>query len=272
MLLNELTGVKKYYNKTGWQIERMLSKFGIKFVASGKFGKVFTNDKWDYVVKIFNDEYYLSFVNYAIAHPNPHYPHFKRKPLEMHRFEKRFKHQPNYSTIVKIEKLLELPKEKADFIVAELEHAQQGLYNLKHNKQDAETYQTWFNDPISHQRVRTTWPEIFKMYPWLYTLAEAWQSIQDNVEYGSPDIHASNFMQRKDGTVVIIDPLWHGTNPLRDYDEAMRRETDMYAYEEEPDVKGPAYINKKHEEAIKAAQLLARSMGSTAENYDDIPF
>jgi len=278
MKLFELTGIKKYYNKSEYQIERLLQKFGIRFIAGGKYGKIFASPKWDYVVKMFkNDPYYLGFVNYAIKHPNKHYPKFIRKPLQMHSFAKRNKTASPKFWIVKIEKLQELSKEKAAFVMDHLERAEQAWYNKNHNPQSYEQDWTYMWVPDSGigggERQRMTWKQIFEMYPWLETLAEAWYNIFNNVEEGSPDIHAKNFMQRADGTIVIIDPLWQGSNPYADYQAALDRETFNYDDEyEEPQVQGPAYLHKKQQAAIEATRSFAKQMAPSDDFDADIPF
>ncbi len=277
MKLFELTGIKKYYNKTEYQIERLLRKFGINFIAGGKFGRVFTHAGWDYVVKLFsNDPYYLDFVNYAIAHPNKHYPKFVRKPLKMHAFQKRHTHSAPKFWVVKIEKLKELSPKKAEFIVEHLERAQQAWYN-KHNKpeyyKDDWTYM-WVPDAGigGGERHRLTWDQVFEMYPWLETLAEAWHNIFENCSEGSPDLHEGNFMERQDGTVVIIDPLWQGANPLAEYQKYLDRESAWDYEEEPPNVQGPEYLHKKQQAAIEATRQFANQLNSKEQYPSDIPF
>ncbi len=272
MKLFELTGIKKYYNKREYQIERLLQKFGIRFIAGGKYGKVFASPKWDYVVKMFkNDPYYLGFVNYAIAHPNKHYPKFVRKPLKMHSFFKRNKSaSPNF-WIVKIEKLQEITKEKAMFIMEHLERAEQAWYNKNNNPESYKQDWMYMWTPDG-QRTKMHWDEVFEMYPWLETLAEAWYNIFRNVEEGAPDLHAGTFMQRDDGTIVIIDPLWQGSNPYADFQAALDRETFNYDDYEEPEVQGPAYLHKKQQAAIEATRSFAKQMASSDDFDADIPF
>lgn len=269
MLINELIGVKKFYKRSYGDILRMLQKFGVNFVAGGRYGKIFTSPKWDYVVKIFdNDPYYLSFVNYAIAHPSKHYPQFSRKPLRMHAFHKRGNSEASKYWVVKIEKLQPIANTtKAKFIVDNLENAVDAWYSI-HERGNNDLY-TMMLGPDEHYH-KMLWTDIFKMYPWLETLAEAWYTIFEHCPEGSPDIHAGNFMQRQDGTVVIIDPLWEGSNPYREYQSWLDTETDAYGYgdDEGPEVRGPAYLHKKREQAaIEATRSFAKQLAD-----DDIPF
>lgn len=270
MLLNELTGIKKYYNKNEFQLERILGKFGIRCIAAGKYGRIFTNPNWNYVVKMFRDDpYYLSFVNYAMAHPNAHYPKFIRKPLHMHAFHKRFRSQTSLKFwLVKIEKLSPINDAVGSFITSHLERAVQFWYNVKHKQLTQDQLdQDWTY--VGSQKVSMY--DLFKRYPWLWSLAEAWHNIFENIEEGSPDIHAGNFMQRSDGTIVIIDPLWQGTNPLAEYQKYIDRESASgYDEYEEQDIKGPEYVHKKQQAAIEATRSLAKQIVSDGD--DDIPF
>ena len=45
---------------------------------------------------------------------------------------------------------------------------------------------------------------------------------------GSPDIHSGNIMQRQNGELVLIDPLWAGSNPYMDALAQQRMEYDGY--------------------------------------------
>ena len=279
MLLNELIGVKKYYGSNEYKMERLLRRFGIRFIAAGKYGKIFTHPGWNYVVKIFsNDPYYLGFVNYAIAHPNPHYPKVIRKPLQMHNFMRRSVRGPDKFWIVKIEKLRALPPEKVNLVVEHLEQCVQYWYDtyvrkLPKAKVESNSWFWSFKDNSNGEKVFMH--EFVKTYPWMLSLAKAWNDIFDNISEGSPDLHEGNFMERSDGTVVIIDPLWAGTNPEAEYQRYLEREYSQGLDDDEPEnIRGPNYIVKKQQAASQAASQAARNvavqMGS--EYSDDIPF
>ena len=97
---------------------------------------------------------------------------------------------------------------------------------------------------------------------------------------GSPDTHAGNFMQRLDGTIVVIDPVWEGSNPYKDAWEAEQRERDPYhGYDDDqpdPEVSGPDYVHKwqktRDDRANSERRQAEAEAGQIARELDDIPF
>lgn len=265
MLLNELKGVKKYYKLTWYEITQLLKRKGIKSVGSGRYGTVFTHPSWNYVVKVTtNDPSYLSFVDFVRKHPNKHYPLVLHKPLSLRAFHKRPASElKRHLEIVKIEKLQELSPNIANFVAENIERFVQINLDIKHKRDDALDYRVpnhqMLQDDGKWEKGMTN-REAAARYPWMLELAAAWQAVfdSDTVE-GSPDITTHNFMKRKDGTVVITDPVWEGSNPYKDYDAMIRRQSD-YDYGDEGEVEGPAHLHKGVEQAI------------VVQFEDDIPF
>lgn len=276
MLLTELIGVKKYYDLTLGEIMSKLAKHYGGEWTSGTYGAVLINPNWNYVIKVFqNDPYYLDFINFILAHPNPHFPKVQRKPIKMHSFFTRTAIEPSVFYVVKIEKLQPISKELGRFIVKYLEVGTTAAYRLYHmppeqRKQSIQLYgdydaidkRAWVLPDGSVHKLSVK--ELFEKLPWFKSLCNAMWMIWDNVE-GSSDIHAGNFMQRKDGTIVITDPLWEGSDPMKDYYEYMRRETDYYA---NLDIKsGPDYLRKN-----KRPPPQPHDWGVNNPGEDDIPF
>jgi hypothetical protein len=294
MRLYELTGVKKFHHLSQYELEGMLAKDGVKLVSGGQYGTVYAKDDWDYVVKVINkdDPYYMSFVNYAIAHPSQHFPKFKRKPLHMHAFLRRGKYDLDKFWIVKIEKLQPIKdKNLIDFVVHNIEYYGTLMWQLKNKIQSAvdsyhqkHEYATRvFADGSYHKNLSNA--DVIAAHPWFADLALTYSEMMSSEEVeGSPDIHAGNFMQRSDGTIVIIDPVWEGSNPMKEFYQAMARETDAYYYDEREveDKSGPVYKHhiaaaaaaeakaKQAKEAEKAKKAMARQLINDID--DDIPF
>ena len=269
MLLHELTGVKHMHHMSWTDIQNQFAAKGIKFVGGGKYGQVFTHPSWDYVIKIFeNDPEYMGFVNWVIAHPNKHFPKFVKKPLRMHKFHNRSKNEPPLWYIVKIEKLYPITdKPLMEFLVYELERCAETAWK-KHNG-----YEYIRDNPHYTQRFPdgsmvkgATWEDVFEKFPWTEELGLAYAGMWD-AELGHPDIHSGNIMQRKDGTIVIIDPVWEGETPMQAYYAFLRSESgDMYSEYDVPSVSGPSYPHKKKEsDRAKQAQ-------QQAYPDEDIPF
>jgi hypothetical protein len=111
-----------------------------------------------------------------------------------------------------------------------------------------------------------TWEDVFKKFPWTEELGLAYASLWD-AELGHPDIHSGNIMQRKDGTIVIIDPVWEGETPYQAYDAFIRAESgDNYSQDEygREQTSGPKY--KHHKPPTPTPQQ------PTNWGDDDIPF
>jgi hypothetical protein len=294
MRLDELAGVKKFQRLQWHQITRLLDrKFGIKYIGGGKYGQVFTHPGWDYVVKIMEreDPNYLEFVDFALKHPDKHYPKIIKKPFMMHAFHKRERSQKYQRlTVLKIEKLLPIEKNKLDFIVQNLDQYASIVTRYKNNEYKHEKNQEAYTQKHPHHtkvlpdgtsEQNLSYKDIFDRYPWFEDLCWAFRRIMDNSEYGSADIHGGNFMERKDGTVVIIDPLWEGYNfEAAAWQAEMAERGDYWGdYEEHiPMVSGPGYDSarkREEQEALekKEAEKAARIAGVFAHNFDDdIPF
>jgi len=261
MILHELTGIKHLYHTTKYDIFKMLHDHGIEIVGSGQYGEVLSHPSWDYVIKIFSDDYYLSFVHFAITHPNKHYPKMLRKPLNMHAFYRRGKSDLKKFWVVKIEKLYPITNKRLlNFLVQHLERGACDVVNPSSNKYVNKWYK--LEGPNGETYTGDVWPQVFTDYPWFESLCKAYAATWDTVD-GSPDIHPKNLMQRKNGDIVIIDPVWEGETPYQAYDKWIKSEMDFD--HDEPDVSGPAYLNKVH----KLRQLVSNSI---AVFDDDIPF
>jgi hypothetical protein len=291
MLLCELTGVKKYHELTYHEILSKLAKeAGVEWVGSGKYGIVLSNPTWNYVIKVFEDDpYYMGFVDYAITHPNRHYPKIIKKPLQMRSFYKRLRTNLNEKYFVcKIEKLYPLDPNLGNFVANNLDRLWSSylwIYSTS-NEARLEYEKKWGEDNSRDYSANTPFTvmmpngesqnishrDLFKKFPWLKTLVRAYINIMDNVA-GSPDLHSGNFMQRKDGTIVIIDPVWAGKSPYQDYDRVMRDEyADYYDYyDEEPEmVSGPSYLKKNKAPPTHPQPSSTTSNNETDDN--DYPF
>lgn len=261
--LTELTGVKHLHNLNRPDLKQYLEdRFGVKEVGAGSYGEVFTHPDWNYVIKVFdNDPYYLSFVDYVIHHPNKHYPTIVKKPMSMHSFHTRMPSDADKFFIVKIEKLLPLDKKVANFIVKNFEKVYEATYRQDIMPATAKADQeAIYGKGYIHSDLRPKpWPTIdggsevmtyhqfVDAYPWFRTLVIAYHHLREELS-GASDIHAGNFMMRKDGTVVMIDPLWEGYSRYKAQDDWYKRETDGFygnEYDEEPQqVSGPRYTKK----------------------------
>lgn len=252
MLLYELTGVKRYHNMSWYEITKKLEQeTGIKPVANGRYGVIFTKPEWNYVIKIFDDDpEYLGFIDFVLTHPNKHYPKIIKKPISMHHFHARDPSSTNKFYIIKIEKLYPITEEMGYFLEMWLEHFMEVYYRQYVMDQSKRGYaydgdsadRSWI-DPFG-KRVKMSSIEMLARYPWLRSLSKAYWEVMD-ANLGAEDLHQGNIMQRKDGTIVLIDPVWAGESFFQRAARAERAEYDDDG-DNEPsnDVTGPNYLKK----------------------------
>ena len=267
-MLQELTGVKHMHQMSWHDILTKFEKQGIKFIGGGKYGQVFTHPSWNYVIKILeNDPEYLAFVDWVISHPNKHFPKFAKKPLRMHQFHTRPTKSAPYWYIVKIEKLYPITDRKLlEFLVYELERCGEVAWRKRHG-----TPSTYYNPnhvqlfPDGSMVKGATIQDVFDKYPWIEELAYAYTQIWE-AELGHNDLHSGNIMQRKDGTIVITDPVWEGETPLQAYYAWLRSESgDMYSDYDDQGISGPKYTHKKSGQDLPQKQ-------QSYPDWNDIPF
>lgn len=229
--IDEITGVKKYHNYTLPQlIGIMADEFNFRILGSGALGTVLQGPDPNTVYKVVEqDDAYLSFVNFAMKNPNPHYPHFK-KVKTLTAFYARYNVQPNKFTVIKLEKLIPLPEDSGVF-ASDLADVELGLESA------TPTYLP--NGRINEHDL--TYAELAETRPWIISLWYAIRAIQKSkLIKGAPDLHPGNFMQRQDGTVVIIDPV-------ADYKAmgTISRVNTLTNRQVEPHLRGPVYKKKR---------------------------
>ncbi len=200
-LLEQLQGVKKFNKMTWNDFESYLSQQGIKLIGSGFFGKVFSKDEWDFVYKVFEkDDPYLEFVNYTFNRPNKHLPVFLSAPKQIHQFLLRNTSNFNKMTVIKIEKLYKLDTNVSLFL-------RRNLVNL------ANAFKQNNNKPISIIEDNQTTHfnninEILLKYKKidLRGILELYNNLADLTNNNiKNDMHSGNFMQRSDGTIILVD-------------------------------------------------------------------
>jgi len=211
MLLSELTGVKAFKDKFGQEVLDLLSsKYGIR-QSKGTFGVVLTHSSWQHVLKLFaKDDCYLAFVDYAIKHPNVHFPKFEKDPIKLTSFFKAGAQPSDKFYALKIEKLEPLG-DAEDAIFGQAFMNQKFIDGYLLAKKD-NTIKDWITN-VSSKRID---PFLLKKNLGLIdALIEVGNLSITNCKI---DLHSQNLMKRKDGTIVIIDPFCdaHIGNPKYD--------------------------------------------------------
>jgi len=175
-------------------LKNQLEKFGWKLEGSGVYSSVWSNPKKSYILKInkIPDPGFDHYVSVIKGSRNPHFPKISdRRQI--------FITGRSYYAYL-IEKLEEFP-----------------------NRATAEDYASMFNFVINLNMEEKPLeslieeygaiPEIFKKQP---KLIKALRIVSyESKPFFRIDLHDENFMQRKDGTIVITDPYIGGYNETR---------------------------------------------------------
>jgi hypothetical protein len=224
-------------------LEEILEEFyaeGGKYIGNGSCGEVFYHPKWNYVVKTFKDDpYYLRFARFAYKNPHPAFPKIYGPPQRIVPFYKRMK-SSSMIYLARIELLYpiddqELMKQimsNIDYSTSYFRAKQYGQENEETEKQTRTGRGKDAKWEIVKEKVYKREIELFEKYPKLYPLFEAFYIISTAGLNGNIDLNKNNYMQRKDGSLVLIDPLWAGSNPYADADRLRKSEMDYYGYED----------------------------------------
>lgn len=200
-IFEQLKGTHNLRNLTWEELVEYLKTHNVSRIGQGAFGDVFYHPSWNYVVKVFDtDTAYLNFIKFVEHNPNKHYPKILKSPKLMHQFHKRNLHRSDmhkFFYLVKIEKLLPLSLENQD-MVHELAVTIGGNYrNHFNNRRKFISSMRELISRFPKQEMATLSVAIFK----------ALEFLKANVPETVADLHSGNFMQRPDGTIVVIDPV-----------------------------------------------------------------
>jgi hypothetical protein len=177
-------------------VREKLSKLGWTKKNSGDFSSVYENPSKSYVIKINNrqDPGFAGFVQLTKKYPNIHFPQitsskmfsYKNKKLYVYLIEKLY----HIQMTPKNERIVELIDDIASYV------------RLSINKRE------WLENTLLGMSVekwltKTRNLQIFRNDPSLFDAAYTIGMYGK----GALDLKSSNIMQRKDGTIVIVDPL-----------------------------------------------------------------
>lgn len=234
--LDELIGVKKYKDLTASQImKKMETELGLQKMGNGAFGHVIQSPDPNWVYKVLEkDPAYEEYINFVMQNPNKHFPKIKRIK-KMTSFFKRYGVQENKFSVIVIEKLETIPREKRSFVV-ELVNAR----SLDNKPRDLPEHEPnddrfTFND-IVYANDREDYPQGWKQGE----MRELWEAAKETHRISKADdyfldLHSGNIMQRADGTIVLIDPV-ASYEGLAYYDQIRQSRIAI-----DPMVKGPHY-------------------------------
>lgn len=268
-------------NKTWQQLMSEFEAEGGEYIGGGKFGTVFDHPKWPYVLKMFDDPHYLRFVRFAYRNPHRAFPKFYGPPQKIVPYYKR---TPERATtyIVRVERLQPVSNQTMlqeivkfyDRGVAYIMAKKQGVADTEDERMVLPSFKERRQGIApSYIRVKRYQDQIdfIKKYPQSESLFEAIYIVQMNLKETAMDIHTGNIMQRSNNDLVLIDPVWEGSNPYADYQAMLDAETDRWGggeYEPEPTLVGGKLPTKKRiwRKNKKAAAAARRQI------VDDVPF
>jgi len=197
-----------------WDLISSLEKRGWKFHGSGSFSKVFTNEKYPFVLKV-TEEYDRAFAHFAILthkFPNKHFPVIGNAKILTD-------DNGNKYHLYVMEKLYKLDRTESRYF-----------------NNNFRLFSTFMNAMNWYDTDKLTIPVIRKTFEFINdensngsnfdkdtfkdflrknkSLIEALGTV---AKYGKGqfDIHGDNIMKREDGTLVVIDPLAFYDKPFR---------------------------------------------------------
>lgn len=206
MIINELTGVKKYHEHDLQSlIDALVTKGGYDYLARGRMAYAFRTPGKDEVLKVWAvDTAYEHFVDVARRwSKNKHVPRFFTPVKELTAFHKRTSVMPLKLKWLRMEELYEADHFSFDGHEYPLELLTEELsehftYDQDNLLQDAERF-------LKHAERETKHPSGSALRFFTQT---AMTLILEIAEFGAqPDLYNSrNLLARKDGTAVITDP------------------------------------------------------------------
>jgi hypothetical protein len=93
--------------------------------------------------------------------------------------------------------------------------------------------------------------------------------------WGSDDWKIGNIMQRDNGDIVLIDPVWEGWNPYMEAEKRRQDEFRLYDYSDEGEYKAPLIQGGKLPKKIKKKithKLMLPQLKYPNPTSDDYPF
>lgn len=215
----------EHRDKTFKELEQEFLSSGGRFLGGGQFGLVYEHPSWPYVIKIFpHDDCYIRFVRMAYRHIHSSFPKFYGLPQQIVPFFRRDASRRRMY-VVRTEKLYPVKNRAMLKLAVDNADAAQWYFDVeKHKAHD--------NFDQYSQRQYDHYVDIFEQYPQLKPLLEGWGKI--NILRCAADLKEDNIMQRQNGELVWVDPVWYGESPYETHARLMRAEVDDWEDPEPP--------------------------------------
>ena len=215
----------QHKDKEWYQLQKDFEKSGGKEIGAGGYGKVYTHPKWPYVVKMFTrDDPYLKFARYAYKHPHKSFPKFYGAPQKIiPEFSRNRSMGEVY--LSRIEKLHPLTLRTYDEI-----DKYKNYYTHYRYMVDMEKNARHFFGNTYNYRLNELKHHLADMPENIESALDAMTIVNKEAyarNWGTSDWHINNLMQRDNGDIVLIDPVWEGENPQAVADEQRRIDLDF---------------------------------------------
>lgn len=259
MRIDELIAVKKYKHRPFHDVLQDFETAGGE-VMGNRDARVLSHPRWNYVFKAFTDDPpYLRYIRWAKRHQHLiAVPRVLGGPWKIIPFYARKVGDNPYLYVVKLEKLRPLTDPElrkhiacwvhfgetvvsrdaqpdADQRVRDYDETMLAYNSLDRRRDQGRRQElSQILDDLSDWRWLAQARREWARYPGLHDLCLAYSALTAANLVGTPDLHADNFMQRADGTLVLTDPLWVGENPYQANARLTQSEIGYDADEPEP--------------------------------------
>lgn len=207
----------QHKDKEWEELQKEFYATGGRQLGSGTFGTVYHHPKWPYVVKMFTkDDPYLSFARFAYKHPHKSFPKFYGPPKKI---------TPEFSRNRSMGEVYLSRIEKLNPISTRL-FEQMDKYKYPYRlylymTQREQNARHFYGDSYDY-KLREAMDQLSDIPENVLSALEALEIIENesrNNDWGTIDWSSNNVMQRDNGDIVVIDPVWEGHNA-----NAVRRE------------------------------------------------
>lgn len=202
MKLLELVGVKKFADV---DIDDVLDSMGHKELGRGTFGVTLKHSTKPEVIKFWmTDSAYNDFINYVAAHPYKNFPTLYSKPKSISSFFRRTTNFPDKVNYVKME-ALEKFKDNINPIRDLFLMLSDECDNHKDVDRIINTYLTVPNMTMNKNYLDLLNSVISDVPKFCHEMFEMMHHVLKGKHY--LDLHDENVMLRKNGELVITDPV-----------------------------------------------------------------
>jgi hypothetical protein len=220
----------QHRDKEWEELHKEFEATGGKEMGAGFYGKVYHHPKWPYVVKMFTkDDPYLSFARFAYKHPHKSFPKLYGPPRKI---------TPEFSRdrsmgqvyLSRIEKLNPISTHTFEQIQKYAQPYNQYIYMTEREPMARRFYGNEYDLRLAE--VKDHLSDIPDNILSVLDAREIIEKASRDGNWGASDWASRNIMQRDNGDLVVIDPVWEGHNIFAVAREQERMEQDFGGFED----------------------------------------